>query len=247
MRPSFINLADAAEYLASAPGFMKSFNDFGSKANPWFYSFNPGLAGGVARPKKFASWNDWHGFKSNQILYLCRQAGLNSNAIAENRTNFDKLHEQWQAWPTAYHVVNWATTTAHGSTCNIFLGECLTLCNYEQDVTHNGKYLSAQSYWNNQNKSFLQQVKNRSGEIARGMIMAYRYSASVYHLEVITSKAVGKKTWFGFSEADEKTTFRSRGGGRTGGGDGEERQGDGAADDPRTISNPALKIFRLKR
>ena len=103
-------------------------------------------AGRASRPKKFTNWDDWLHFKSNQKEYLCSQAGLKSNAIPENRTTFDKLHEQWLAWPAAYHVVNWSTTTAKGSTCNIFLGECLTLCGYEMQAQHAGKYLSAQSY-----------------------------------------------------------------------------------------------------
>lgn len=237
----FSNLADAAEHLNSAPGFMKSFNDFGHKDNPWFYSYNSKLAGSAARPKNFSSWDHWHHFKMNQKEYLCRQAGLKSNAIAENKDTLDRLREQWIRWPTDYYVVNWATTTEHGSTCNIFLGECLTLCGHGLDAEHAGKYLSAQSYWNNHNRGFVQEVTKKAGNIKRGMIMSYRYSASIYHLEVITSGAVGEKTWFGLSEADEKTTFRSRGGGRSGGGDGEERQGD----DPRTLGNSNLKIFRL--
>ena len=240
MPTRFTNLADAADYLNSAPGFMKSFGDFGSKARPWFYSFNSKLAGSAARPKQFANWEHWHHFKMNQKEYLCTQAGLKSNAIVENRAMFDRLHEQWESWPAAYHVVNWATTTAHGSTCNIFLGECLTLCGYENEAQHAGKYLSAQSYWMNHNRGFVQQVDKRAGSIKRGMIMSYHYDTA-YHLEVVTSGAVGEETWFGLSEADEKTTFRSRGGGRGEGGDGVEKQG-GVA---RTLSNTRLKVFKL--
>jgi hypothetical protein len=94
-------------------------------------------------------------------------------------------------------VVNWATTSAHGSTCNIFLGECLTLCSYENQAQHAGKYLSAQTYWSNHNRDFVQEVNKRSGNIKRGMIMSYRY-AETYHLEVITSGAVGKKPGLAF-------------------------------------------------
>ncbi|WP_156176144.1 hypothetical protein [Hymenobacter terrenus] len=71
--------------------------------------------------------------------------------------------------------------------------------------------------------------------------MGYRYNASTYHLEVITSGAVGEEKWFGFAEEDKKTTFKSRGGGRGEGGDGIEKRG-GVA---RTLSEPGLKLFRL--
>ena len=59
-------------------------------------------------------------------------------------------------------MVNWATTTAHGSTCNIFLGECLTLCGHERDAVHAGKYLSAQSYWMGHNRGFVHGVAKRT-------------------------------------------------------------------------------------
>lgn len=100
----FSNLADAADYLNSAPGFMKSFGDFGSRANPWFYSFNSRLAGGAGRPKQFTNWNHWHRFTMNQKLYLCRQAGLKSNAISENSDTLAKLREQWTNWPRGYYI-----------------------------------------------------------------------------------------------------------------------------------------------
>ena len=241
MPARFHNLADAADYLNEAPGFMKSFGDFSGKTTPWFYSFNSHLAGGAGRPKQFTSWDHWHHFTMNQKLYLCAQAGLKSNAIAENGETLDQLREQWANWPNGYYVVNWATTAAHGSTCNIFLGECLTLCGYENQAQHAGKYLSAQSYWSNHNRDLVQEVNKRPGNIKRGMIMSYRYDAETYHLEVITSGAVGEETWFGLSEAEEKTTFRSRGGGRGAGGDGEERQGR----KERTLSNSLLKVFKL--
>lgn len=241
MPAHFNNLADAAEYLDAAPGFMKSFGDFSSKSNPWFYSFNSRLAGGAAKPRQFANWDQWHHFTMNQKQYLCTQAGLRSNAIAENPGTLDQLRGQWDKWPLDYYVVNWATTTEHGSTCNIFLGECLTLCGHGLDAVHAGKYLSAQSYWLNHNRGFVHEVAKRPGNIKRGMIMSYRYNASTYHLEVITSGAVGEETWFGLSEADEKTTFKSRGGGRGEGGDGVEKQG-GL---PRTLSNSKLKVFSL--
>ena len=241
MPARFHNLADAADYLNEAPGFMKSFGDFSSKGNPWFYSFNSHLAGGAGRPKQFTNWDHWHHFSMNQKLYLCAQAGLKSNAIAENGDTLDQLREQWSAWPAGYYVVNWATSSAHGSTCNIFLGECLTLCGYENQAQHAGKYLSAQSYWMNHNKDLVQGVNKQPGNIKRGMIMSYRYDAETYHLEVITSGAVGESHLWGLYEDDEKTTFRSRGGGRGAGGDGVEKQGEL----PRTLANPKLKIFRL--
>ena len=240
MPTRFTNLAGAADYLNSAPGFMKSFGDFSGKDRPWFYSFNSHLVGSATRPMQFASWDHWHKFGRNTKEYLCTQAGLKSNAIPENRATFDKLYEQWKAWPAAYHVVNWATTTAHGSTCNIFLGECLTLCGYENQAQHAGKYLSAQSYWMNHNQ-FVRETEKKPGNVKRGMIMGYNGGGGVFHLEVITSGAMGEEYLFGLLSSDEKTTFKSRGGGRGGDQDGVERLGGKA----RTLSNPALKIFRL--
>lgn len=93
----------------------------------------------------------------------------------------------------------------------------------------------------NQNRELVQEVNKRPGNIKRGMMMSYRYNAETYHLEVITSGAVGESRLWGLYEDDDKTTFRSRGGGRGEGGDGIERQGDV----PRTLTNPKLKIFRL--
>ena len=217
---------------------MKSFGDFGGKVRPWFYSLNSKLAGSAARPKQFTSWEHWHQFKMNQKEYLCTQAGLKSNAIVENRATFDKLHEQWESWPAAYHVVNWATTTAHGSTCNIFLGECLTLCGYENEAQHAGKYLSAQSYWMNHNH-FVREVSKIAGNIKRGMIMGYNYGGGTFHLEIITSEMVGFEL-FGF-ELGEPNTFMSRGGGRKSGEDGQEKSGG----KERMLSDSGLKIFRL--
>ncbi|WP_046245924.1 hypothetical protein [Hymenobacter terrenus] len=242
----FHNLADAADYLSEAPGIMDSFGDFSSKSTPWFYSLNPHLAGGVGRPKQFSSWEHWHRFSMNQKLYLCRQAGLKSNAIAENSDTLNELREAWAAWPAGYYVVNWATTTEHGSTCNIFLGECLTLCGYEHQAQHGGKYLSAQSYWQNHNRGFVHEVAKRPGNIKRGMIMSYNYGAGTFHLEVITSGAVGEPHLWGLYSSPEKTTFKSRGGGRGNDTfgftqDGVERQG-GLG---RSLSDSQLKIFRL--
>ena len=235
------NLADAADYLADAPHFMDSFSDFGSTARPWFYSFNAHLAGGAGCPSRFVTWADWHGFRMTQKLYLCERAGVRANALAENADTLDRLREAWLRWPAGYYVVKWATTTAHGSTCNIFLGECLTLCGYERDAVHAGKYLSAQSYWMGHNRGFVSSVNKRPANIKRGMIMSYNYGGGTFHLEVLTSGAQGENILGGLFESSDLTTFTSRGGGRSSGGDGVEKKGL----KERTLSTPALKIFRL--
>ncbi|WP_046245122.1 hypothetical protein, partial [Hymenobacter terrenus] len=235
----FHNLADAADYLAEAPGFMESFGYYSATTKPWFYSFNSRLAGSAARPKAFRTWDDWHGFKMNQKLYLCSQAGLKSNAIGENSDTLDQLREQWAAWPRDYYVINWATTTAHGSTCNIFLGECLTLCGYENQAQHAGKYLSASSYWHNHNRGLVDEVGKRAGNVKRGMIMGVNYGGGTFHLEVITSTLIGHDI-FGFS-VGTPFTWRSRGGGRSGGQDGVEKSGG----PERTLTDSRVKLFRL--
>ena len=176
-----------------------------------------------------------------QKLYLCEQAGVRANTLAETPDTLDRLRQAWLHWPAGYYVVNWATTTAHSSTCNIFLGECLTLCGYEMQAQQGGKYLSAQSYWMGHNRGFVRGVAKHPGNIKRGMIMSVNYGGDTFHLEVITSGAVGEKTWFGLVEDERKTTFRSRGGGRPNGDDGIEKQGG----DARTISDARLKIFGL--
>ena len=235
----FHNLADAADYLNEAPGFMKSFGDFSGRNTPWFYSFNPYLAGGVGRPKQFTNWDHWHHFTMNQKLYLCAQAGLKSNAIAENGDTLDKLREQWAAWPKGYYVVNWATTSAHSSTCNIFLGECLTLCGYEKQAQQAGKYLSAKSYWSNHNQDLVRALTKSPENIKRGVIMSVNYGSETFHLEVITSEMFHYDL-FGFTFGDP-VTFNSRGGGRGGGQDGVEKSGG----KERSLTDSRVKFFKL--
>jgi len=107
---------------------MRTYDGYDNADQGWFYALNPGLTGAARRPAHFATWDDWHRFTPNQRAHLCRQAGLQSNAIGENNPTLALLRDQWRTWNPAYYVVNWATNGAEGATCNVFLGECLYLC-----------------------------------------------------------------------------------------------------------------------
>lgn len=236
--PHFTNLADAADYLGGLADVMETYDRYDTAAQGWFYAFNPGLSGAAPRPGRFASWEHWHQFTPNQRAHLCRQAGLNSNAIGETNQVLDVLRDHWNRWNPAYCVVNWTTNGAEGATCNVFLGECLYLCGYEHQATLGGKYLSSQSYWFNHN-GFVQPVAKKPENIKRGLILSYRSEAGVCHVEVITSAAQHER-YLGLFPASDANSFASRGGGR-GGDDGSEKQGQEA----RRLNSDKVKILRL--
>ena len=94
--PHFTNLADAADYLGSLSDVMHTYDGYDRADQGWFYALNPGLTGAARRPAHFASWDDWHHFTPNQRAHLCRQTGLNSNAIGENNPTLALLCDQWR-------------------------------------------------------------------------------------------------------------------------------------------------------
>jgi hypothetical protein len=232
----FSNLADAAEYIASEKDLIKSFNEFHDGTRNWIYSLNSDLADSISRPKQFAKWDDWHTFSQNQKRFLCELGGVDDRRIAEVPAVLAKLKAAYGMWPPAYRAIYWGGGSAHHSSCNIFVGECLALCGYGRQAAPNGKYLSAQSYWMGHN-SFVREVSQKMGTVKRGMIMSVNYGGGTFHLEIITKPPVREEHWFG----DDDFRFSSRGGGRGRGYDGQERNSDVV----RLLGNEKLKIFRL--
>jgi hypothetical protein len=247
--PHFKNLADAADYLAAKPQLMQSYEDFGTGATTWFYSLNGDLAGANPKPQKFDSWNDWHSFRNGQRFYLDTQARFAGHRVAETPANLAKLQNVWRNWHAPYFVVQQGGGTDHHSSCNVFLGECLSLCGYARVAAPGGKYLSAKSFWMNHNH-FMQQVSRDKATVKRGMVMSYFFASSgYYHLEVITSgstRSTRPMTVLGYSTGFDKDidSFKSRGGGRGGHGEnGLEKLGGSEA---RDLGDENLKILRLK-
>jgi hypothetical protein len=238
--PKFSNLADAAVYLAQQKDIMDSFYRFEKEGASWFWSHNAGLSGSNPKPAKFIGWDDWHKFRMGQKLFLCQQAGINSNAVGENKATLATLQTAWKKWSADLCAVFWGGGSAHAFTCNVFVGECLYLCGHGNQAVHAGKYLSAKSYWMGHNNGLVREVKKLPANIRRGMIMSLHVSGDTYHLEVITSGSVEQEEGWIFK--DTVHTFRSRGGGR---GqlhlEGAERTGTAARD----LKNDSLKIFQL--
>ena len=238
--PRFHNLADAASYLGQREHIMASFYRFEKEGASWFWSHNSNLAGANPKPTHLNNWKDWHTLRMGQKLFLCQQAGLNSNAIAESATVLAKIQTAWRNWPADLCAVYWGGGSAHAFTYNVFVGECLYLCGHGNQAAHAGKYLSAQSYWLGHNHSFAREVKKLPANIRRGMIMSLQVGSGVFHLEIITSGCVQQEEGWIFK--DTINTFKSRGGGR---GrldlEGAERIGTSARD----LSNDSLKVFRV--
>jgi hypothetical protein len=220
---------------------MRSFDSFGAGGS-WFYSFIPYLEGCNHKPSRFASWADWDKLRNGQQIYLSGQAGLSRNPVHSDAA-LEKLKRAYKSWNPQYYVVTQGGGTSHHSTCNIFVGECLTLCGHGRQAVSGGKYLSAKSYWMNYNHVVRSVARNKAS-VKRGMIMSYNFGNDIFHLEVITSGAQRgtKPIMLGLMDKDIDT-FKSRGGGRASGENGVEKLG---GSDARDLADENLKLYQVR-
>jgi hypothetical protein len=149
MLPEQPTLAEKAKIIADNTILVKAYGNFQDKTWGWWFSPNDKLAGAVPKPAGLNAWSDWDGFRWQQRQVLADLAGLSPNNLPHNATNLNKLKQALTQWPDKFHAVFQSGTTEETNTCNLFLGDALTLDGREQ-LQANGKYFSAQQIFQGQ-------------------------------------------------------------------------------------------------
>lgn len=139
-------LAERAELIANEPILVKAYQKFQDKTWKWWFSPNNKLAGAVSKPAGLTSWNDWDNLRWQQRSVLADIEGLDVTSLARNAGNLTKLTKVLAEWPDNYYAVFQSGTTEETNTCNLFLGDALTLDSREQ-MRAGGKYYSAQQVY----------------------------------------------------------------------------------------------------
>ena len=214
-------LAEKATLIADQPILVKAYENFQKKTWGWWFSPNGTLAGAVAKPANLSGWNDWDSFDWRQRTTLANLAGVNANSLGRTAPNLSKLEAALTQWPDNYYAVFQSGTTEETNTCNLFLGDALTLDRRAQ-VQANRKYYSAQ------------QVHRGEGgfrEVPLFYVVIGDIACWGGHVEIVTD--------VNYSEG----TFCSRGGYRTP--PGRELCEDEAKTGRRKFDCPGLRFMRV--
>lgn len=144
--PEHRTLAEKAKIIADQPILVKAYENFQAKTWKWWFSPNNKLDGAVSQPAGLNNWSDWDNLRWQQRAVLADVAGLNANSLARTNNNLTKLQNASTEWPDKYDAVFQSGTTEDTNTCNLFLGDALTLDGRAQ-VRADGKYYSAQQIY----------------------------------------------------------------------------------------------------
>lgn len=147
--PEHPTLAEKAKFIADNPILVKAYENFQDKIWGWWFSPNEKLAGAVSKPAGLTSWSDWDGLRWQQRQTMADLAIMNAGSLARNTNNLNKLKQVLTQWPDNYYSVFQSGTTEETNTCNLFLGDALTLDGRTQ-LQANGKYYSAQQIYQGQ-------------------------------------------------------------------------------------------------
>jgi hypothetical protein len=215
-------LAEKAKTIADQPILVKAYEHFQAKTWKWWFSPNDKLNGAVSRPADLNSWSDWDNLRWQHHAILTDVAGLNANSLARNTSNLTKLEKALTEWPDNYYAVFQSGTTEDTNTCNLFLGDALTLDGRAQ-LRADGKYYSAQQIY---------QGEGGFREITLFYVSVGDVACWGGHVEIVT----------GVNYADG--TFCSRGGGRTTP-PGSELCEEVAKTGRRKLDYPGLRFMRV--
>jgi hypothetical protein len=215
-------LAEKAKTIADQPILVKAYEHFQAKTWKWWFSPNDKLNGAVSRPANLNSWSDWDNLRWQHHAVLTDVAGLNANSLARNTSNLTKLEKALTEWPDNYYAVFQSGTTEDTNTCNLFLGDALTLDGRSQ-LRADGKYYSAQQIY---------QGEGGFREITLFYVSVGDVACWGGHVEIVT----------GVNYADG--TFCSRGGGRTTP-PGSELCEEVAKTGRRKLDYPGLRFMRV--
>lgn len=214
-------LAEKAKFIGDQPMLVKAYEMFQKKTWGWWFSPNGTLAGKVSKPANLKSWSDWDSFDWRQKAALADVAEVNANSLGRNATNLSKLETALKQWPDDYYAVFQSGSTSDTNTCNLFLGDALTLDGRAQ-VQANGKYYSAQQ---------VHQGEGGFREVPLFYVVIGDVACWGEHVEIVTE--------VNYSEG----TFCSRGGWRTP--PGSELCEEQAKTGRRKLDYPGLRFMRV--
>jgi hypothetical protein len=139
--PAHPSLADRAENLGDEAITMESYQHFQDKSRGWFFSANSTLSGSASKPGQFTTWQDWEKMHWQSKQVVSDLAGIDAGKLVRNAGNLQKLRDAYNTWPTNKFAVFQSGSSEETNTCNIFLGDALSLDGKGQ--VKGGKYYSA--------------------------------------------------------------------------------------------------------
>ena len=183
--PTHPTLADKAKVIADQQVVVNAYEQFQNRVWGWWLSPNSKLTGAATKPASLANWTEWDGLAWQQRQALGDLAQLNPSTLQRQPANLNKLQTALRSWPANYFAIYQSTRSAteDTNTCNLFVGDALTLDGRAR-LNAQGKYYSAEDIY--AGKGNFRQVRVES--VSRGDIAAWGG-----HVEIITSVDAANK------------------------------------------------------